>query len=79
MINELKLNLACGQRKEEGYFGIDTLNGIKLIREDDVWIHLYLATGDDTLQIEVYDPDENPDTQAELIEFSRNLVASCLS
>jgi len=63
----------------KGYFGIDTLNGIKLIREDNVWIHLYLATGDDTLQIEVYDPDENPDTQAKLIEFARNLVTSCLS
>ncbi|MHA1512699.1 MAG: hypothetical protein ACTSRJ_01365 [Candidatus Hodarchaeales archaeon] len=63
----------------EGYFGIDTLNGIKLIREDNRWIHLYLATGDDTLQIEVYDPDENPETQAELIELARNLVASCLS
>lgn len=27
MINELKLNLACGQRKEEGYFGIDIVPG----------------------------------------------------
>ena len=63
----------------EGYFGIDTLNGIKLIREDNIWIHLYLATGDDTLQIEVYDPDENPELQSELIEFARNLVTSYLS
>ena len=63
----------------KGYFGIDTLSGIKLIREDNRWIHLYLATGDDTLQIEVYDPDENPETQAELIELARNLVASYLS
>jgi len=27
MINELKLNLACGQRKEEGYFGVDIAPG----------------------------------------------------
>lgn len=27
MINELKLNLACGQRKIEGYFGIDIIPG----------------------------------------------------
>ncbi len=63
----------------EGYFGIDTLNGIKLIREDNRWIYLYLATGDDTLQIEVFDPEENADTQAELIKIARNLVESCLS
>ena len=63
----------------DGYFGIDTLSGIKLIRDDNRWIHLYLATGNDTLQIEIYDPDENADTQAYLIEFARNLVSSYLS
>jgi len=27
LINEVKLNLACGQRREEGYFGIDKVSG----------------------------------------------------
>ena len=58
---------------------IDTFIGIKLITEETEWIHIHLATDNNTLQIEVYDPKENLDRQSELIAFARNLVESFLS
>ncbi|MHA1993837.1 MAG: hypothetical protein ACW97Z_04810 [Candidatus Hodarchaeales archaeon] len=57
---------------------IDTFIGIKLITNENEWIHLHLATEDNTLQIEVYDPKENLDRQTELIALARNLVDTFL-
>ncbi len=57
-----------------GYYAIDTFVGIKLITEDNEWIHLHLSTESDTLQIEIFDPRLNSEKQGELIGFARNLV-----
>ncbi len=61
------------------YIAIDTFVGIKLITEENQWIHLHLGAEDDTLQIEVFDPNESVDKQAELIDFARNLADTYLS
>ena len=61
------------------YIAIDTFVGIKLITEENQWIHLHLGAEDDTLQIEVFDPNESVDKQGELIDFARNLAGTYLS
>ncbi|MHA2096329.1 MAG: hypothetical protein ACW98F_17040, partial [Candidatus Hodarchaeales archaeon] len=66
-------------RPPENFHVIDTFVGIKLITKENEWIHLHLATEDNTLQIEVYDPKENLDRQSELISFARDLVDNYLS
>lgn len=63
----------------EGFTAIDTFVGIKLITKDDQWIHIHLGHENDTLLIEVFDPNENVEKQTELIEFVRNLVKNDLS
>lgn len=55
---------------------VDTFIGIKLITKQNQWIHLYLGSENDTLEIEVYDPTENVDKQIELIDIAQNLVTS---
>jgi len=61
------------------YFAIDTFIGIKLITEKKEWIHFYIATELDTLQIEIYDPQLNSEKQGELIDFAISLVEEYLS
>ncbi len=61
------------------YHVIDTFIGIKLITEENEWIHIHLATDDNTLQIEVYDPKERIDHQSELITFARDYANKFLS
>ncbi|UCG89926.1 MAG: hypothetical protein JSU57_05545 [Candidatus Heimdallarchaeota archaeon] len=61
------------------YYAIDTFIGIKLITEDNEWIHFYLATELDTLQIEIYNPQSNSLRQGELLDFAKNLVEEYLS
>ena len=58
---------------------IDTFVGIKFITKENEWIHIHLATEENTLQIEVFDPQENLDRQSELITFARKLVDDSLS
>ncbi|MFX1283299.1 MAG: hypothetical protein ACFFB5_06570 [Promethearchaeota archaeon] len=62
-----------------GYYAIDTFIGIKLITEDKKWIHYYLATELNTLQIEIFDPRVNSETQGKLIDVAINLVEEFLS
>ena len=63
----------------KGYLVIDTFVGIKLITDENERIHLHLGLEDDTLQIEVFDPDESANRQSELINFARELATSYLS
>jgi phosphomannomutase len=63
----------------ESYIAIDTFIGIKLITKDNEWIHLHLGSEGDTLQIEVFDPAESVEKQAQMIEFARNLANDYLS
>ncbi len=58
---------------------IDTFIGIKLITQENEWIHLHLATEENTLTVEVYDPKENIDRQSELITFARTIVDEFLT
>ncbi|UCG04067.1 MAG: hypothetical protein JSW11_08780 [Candidatus Heimdallarchaeota archaeon] len=62
-----------------GYYAIDTFVGIKLITEANEWIHFHLATELNTLQIEIFDPNANPERQGNLIDFARKLVENYLT
>ncbi|UCE14865.1 MAG: hypothetical protein JSV04_06700, partial [Candidatus Heimdallarchaeota archaeon] len=63
----------------EGCIVVDTFIGIKLINKEKQWIHLHLGSEDDTLDIEVFDPNENVDKQTELINIAKELVLSSIS
>jgi phosphomannomutase/phosphoglucomutase len=63
----------------EGCFAIDTFIGIKLITADKEWVHYHLASDQDTLQIEIYDPKSNHRKQLELLAFARSVVEKFLS
>ncbi|MHA2224971.1 MAG: hypothetical protein ACXAC8_07190 [Candidatus Hodarchaeales archaeon] len=61
-----------------GFYPIDTYIGIKLISDNNEWIHLHLGIEQDTLQIEVFDPESNSERQGELIEFVKEIVEKFL-
>ncbi|MFX0170917.1 MAG: hypothetical protein ACFE9L_03260 [Candidatus Hodarchaeota archaeon] len=62
-----------------GWYAIDTFIGIKLIKADKEWIHFHLASDQDTLQIEIYDPKSNHKKQLKLLAFARSVVDKFLS
>lgn len=62
-----------------GYYAVDTFIGIKLITDDNEWMHMYLAVEHDTLQIEIFDPQSRPERQSELIDFARELINNYLT
>lgn len=62
-----------------GFFAVDTFIGIKLITKHKEWIHIHLASDEDTLQIEVFDPKENATRQGELIELVKNIMQDFFS
>ncbi len=62
----------------EGYNAVDTYIGIKLIKDDKEWIHFYLETENDSIGIEVHEPQNNPEIQKEMISFADNLVQNFL-
>jgi len=61
------------------FYAIDTFIGIKLITKDGEWIHIHLASDEDTLQIEVFDPKEDANRQGQLIELAKNNIQDFLS
>jgi phosphomannomutase len=63
----------------KGYYAIDTFIGIKLITENKEWIHFYLSNEENSLQIEIFDPQSKSDKQEELINFARSLIDQYLN
>ncbi len=54
----------------KGYIAVDTFIGIKLITEKKEWIHFYLSNEENSLQIEVFDPQSKIERQEELLSFA---------
>ncbi|MFX0085960.1 MAG: hypothetical protein ACFFAU_09810, partial [Candidatus Hodarchaeota archaeon] len=65
-------------RPPKGYIAVDTFIGIKLITEKKEWIHFYLSNEENSLQIEVFDPQLKLEHQEELLSFAISITEEYL-